>query len=314
MYKTKTYFSKNITNKFTSVIKIQLLLCILNGINYHYCNKSGSFVTNYLYKVIYSACTITFTLLNIATLIQCPALNIDYINNFTFFLQHTIAVFYLFSSIIWFAIHNKTLSYCFEKLMIVDGILLKQLGQVIDYKKCRLRNLLRICITYIGLIIFAFCEILYIITFDFNGIKYCAVHYFLSYYLSVNINCLFYTIILEIKLRMRILHKCIKNNHDTERIVYMRIVCTLIIAMKKSFNLFFELQLLNKVMYLFTGCLYFSAYVMSINVFKFENWKLLVSLWTSSFTMFMEIFELVIYIYLLESFKDQVSFVIAYNI
>lgn len=299
------FYSKIHIRNFISVFQTQLYICHLNGLNYYYLDETGNKTCKNFTYTIYIICVSIFLFLTTTIFIKCPTARLDSISSFTSKLVHYNFIFYIYSSVVWFGICNKNLISTFEKLALIDGILLK-LNQRINYTNNKMCNYLRILTLYCLLIAFIVYETIIIGKNNFNY-HYCAINYYLFYYLSININCLFYTYIFELDSRMKMLRSCCLNIRYSSRNVKKIITVYILLSkLTKIFNVIFALHLLNKVLCLLSAMLYFSAYVVSLNLDDY--WLLVKHIVTYSLTIITSILEMVIFIYLLESIKEMVSF------
>lgn len=286
---------------------MQLFLSIVNCLNYKYFDKYGNYKCNFMSKTAYCLSLTIYLISYIITIINCPGVNIDFITNYASSVQFEMYIFYISTTILWFFAYNKNVMNYFQKLLIVDRVILDELDQNINYKQNRRSNLLRIFITYVGILTFIVCQIMSAMSkkdYLTTNRLYCASYWYLSYYFVMNSNCWSYTFIWEITTRIKILYDCTSTtNSDKKYFKYIIIVYKLLCNLSRDANGIFNLHFFNKFLLYFIIFLHFGAHVMSESVDTY---------W--SFLIVMTLLEFGYSVYTIHMCKVEVSLVYIYNI
>lgn len=292
---------------FLSVVNIHLKLFHCIGLNYSNFDENGkeSFSTKSILFAL-TAATIVFSFATIFY-VNCPFKVQTFVEIVAGTFQHSLYIFYIATSILWFWCNNKELVDIVKKILIVDDIIIDKLKYQIDYQRARLKNYVRAFVLVLLYISIVVLEIIFIFIAESNIYTYeCSLIYLSGHFVDGIVDLLLFMFMHELKMRLHILIEYLNNNElNTQGLQDVHVVYTLMLKISKKVNRLFQFHIIIKLLYMFVSSLYFTFFL--INFKSSGMWNLIVNMTTYVYSMVINYCEVWLFVYSFDPFKTLVS-------
>lgn len=301
--------NKKHVHNIMGIFWLPLRISNILGINHYRINKNGIEYSNACTKLPCTISAILFILLTLYELTMCKYNCKTCVQNITFKILLQILLFYNLANIPWLIAKNKRFIQLIQKIVIIDTILQVNLQQRVNYRK----NKMWYCVR--SLFWFGY-RLSYFLWSFYRMIKYqnfnniiCSLGNCCMLILVFHINCVLYLVIYELKDRLRILNAFLASIYATERhIEDVKIVHSLLVRMVKEVSYLFGVHIAIDMMILLLSSLIFAISSVDFQMETFLEWMHFIHYYLQNDLC--SVLELVLIIYIFESFKSLVSFII----